>query len=81
MKIVKDLFDVVKQIPTLFSLYHYIINISFDVPPNLVFQDDVYALLICTPPVLEPECHLSIVKDFKRCDECYFSSSSMVRMI
>jgi hypothetical protein len=30
----------------LFCLHHYIINVCFDVPPNLVFQDDVHALLI-----------------------------------
>jgi hypothetical protein len=37
MEIVEGLFEVVKQIPTLFRLHHYIINVSFDVSPNLIF--------------------------------------------
>jgi hypothetical protein len=52
MKIVECLFEVVKQIPLLFRLHHYVINVGFDVSPNLSFQDDVYALLICGPLIL-----------------------------
>jgi hypothetical protein len=49
MKIVKGLFEVIKQIPTLFQRYHNIINVGFDISPNLIFEDDVYALLIRAP--------------------------------
>jgi hypothetical protein len=66
-EIVKGLFEAVKQIPTLFRLHG-----SFDVTPNLIFQDDVYTLLICSSPVLEPECHFSVAKDPERCDERCF---------
>jgi hypothetical protein len=34
----------------LFLLHHYVINVGFDVSPNLSFQDDVYTLLVCPPP-------------------------------
>jgi hypothetical protein len=36
-QIVKGLVEVVKQIPTLFRLHYYIINVGFDVPPDLTF--------------------------------------------
>jgi hypothetical protein len=49
MKIVECLFEVVKQIPFLFLLHYYIINVGFDIPPNLSFQDGVYTLLVCAP--------------------------------
>jgi hypothetical protein len=32
----------------------------------------VYTLLICSPPILKPEHHLSIAKDPEWRDECYF---------
>jgi hypothetical protein len=53
-EIVECLFEVVKQIPFLFRLHHYVINVGFDVSPNLSFQDDVHALLICGPPFFSP---------------------------
>jgi hypothetical protein len=34
------------------GLYQYIINVGFDISPNLSFQYDVYALLICDPSIL-----------------------------
>jgi hypothetical protein len=37
MEIVEGLYEVVKQVPMLFQIHHYIINVGFDVPPNLVF--------------------------------------------
>jgi hypothetical protein len=48
-EIFEGLFEVVKQILTFFRLHHYIINVGFDVSPNLIFQDDMYVLLICAP--------------------------------
>jgi hypothetical protein len=36
-EIVEGLFEVVKQTLLLFQLHHYIINVGFDVPPNLSF--------------------------------------------
>jgi hypothetical protein len=65
MEILGGLFDVVKQIPTLFGLHYYVININFDVSSNLRLQDDVNALLINYSPVLQPECHLGVTKDPK----------------
>jgi hypothetical protein len=57
----------------LFRLYYYVINVSFDVPPNLRLQDNVNALLISCSPILQPECHLGITENPKRCDErCFF---------
>jgi hypothetical protein len=32
----------------------------------------MYASLICSSPVLEPECHLSVTENPERCDERYF---------
>jgi hypothetical protein len=65
MKIVECLFEVVKQILMFFRLHHYIINVGFDVPPNLVFQNDVHAFLIRSPPppIIQPEGHLSVAKN------------------
>jgi hypothetical protein len=57
----------------LFRLHHYIINVSFDVPPNLTFQDCVYTFLICSSPILEPERHLGVTENHKRRNErCFF---------
>jgi hypothetical protein len=71
--IVECLFEVVKQIPTLFRLHYYVINISFNISPNLRLQDDVNALLLGRFPILQPECHLGVTEDHKWCDEhCFF---------
>jgi hypothetical protein len=71
-QIVESLFEVIKQIPTLFRL-HYIINVRFDVPPNLTLQDCVYTFFICSSPVLKPECHLGVIENIKRRNErCFF---------
>jgi hypothetical protein len=51
-EIVEGFFEAVKQIPLLFRLHHYVINVGFNIPPNLSFQDDVYTLLICGSHVL-----------------------------
>jgi hypothetical protein len=56
----------------LFQLHHYIINVSFDVPLDLTFQDCVYTFLICSSPVLKPERHLSVTENPKQCNERYF---------
>jgi hypothetical protein len=53
----------------LFQLYHYIINVGFDVCLNLIFQDGVYALLIRAPPLLQLECILSVAENLKQRDE------------
>jgi hypothetical protein len=71
-EIVECLFEVVKQIPMLFQLHCYVINISFDVSPNLRLQDDENALLISCSPILQPECHLGVTEDPKWCDEHCF---------
>jgi hypothetical protein len=68
-EIVEGLFEVVKQILMLFRLHHYIINVGFDVPPNLIFQDDVHVLLICSSPILLPEGHLGATKNPERRNE------------
>jgi hypothetical protein len=68
----EDLCEVVKQIPTLFRLHHYIINIGFNVSPNLIFLDDVYALLICSSPILQPEGHLGVTENPERRDKGCF---------
>jgi hypothetical protein len=49
MEIVECLFEVIEQIPLHFQLHHYIINVGFDVLPNLSFQDNVHTLLVCAP--------------------------------
>jgi hypothetical protein len=54
MEIVEGLFEVVKQIPLLFRLHHYVINVGFDVSPNLRLQDNVNTLLICRSPIFSP---------------------------
>jgi hypothetical protein len=72
MEIVECPCEVVKQIPTLFRLYHYIINLGFDVSPNLISQDDVYALLICSSPILQRKRHLGITENPERYDEGCF---------
>jgi hypothetical protein len=59
-EIVECLCEVVKQIPMFFRLQHHVINVGFDISPNLIFQDDVYALLICSSPILLPEGHLGV---------------------
>jgi tRNA A22 N-methylase len=51
MEIVEGLFEVVKQIILLFLLHHYVVNVGFDVSPNLRLQDDVNTLLICGSPI------------------------------
>jgi hypothetical protein len=56
----------------LFLLHYHIINISFDVSPNLGLQDDVNIVLISCSPVLQPKCHFGITEDPKRHDERYF---------
>jgi hypothetical protein len=56
----------------LFRLYHYIIYVSFNIPPNLTFQDYVYTFFICSSPVLEPERHLSVTENSERRDERHF---------
>jgi hypothetical protein len=56
----------------LFWLHYYVINIGFDVSPDLRLQDDVNALLIGCSPVLQSECHLGVTEDPKWCDEHYF---------
>jgi hypothetical protein len=72
-EIVEGLFEVVKQIPMLFRLHYYDINVIFDVPPNPRLQDDVNALLIRSFLILQPECHLGIIGNPKRCDgRCFF---------
>jgi hypothetical protein len=72
-EIVECLFEVIKQIPTLFQLHYYIINISFDVSPNLRLRYDVNALLIGYSPIPQPKCHLRVTEDPKWCDEqCFF---------
>jgi hypothetical protein len=51
-----------------YSGYHQInliIDISFDVFPNLRLQDDMNALLISCSLVLQPECHLGVIEDPK----------------
>jgi hypothetical protein len=53
----------------LFQLHYHIINIGFDISPNLRLQNDLNALLICSSPVLQPECHLSIAEDIKWSDK------------
>jgi hypothetical protein len=73
MEIVEGLSEVVKQIPTLFRLHYHIINISFDISSNLRLQDDLNALLMCSSPILEVECHLSIAEDSKWSYKRYFS--------
>jgi hypothetical protein len=72
IEIVKDLFEVGKQIHMLFRLRYYVINISFDVSPNPRLQDDVNALLISCSPTFQPECHLGVIEDSKWCDKRYF---------
>jgi hypothetical protein len=72
-EIIEGLFEVVKQIPMLFRLHYRITNIIFDISPDLSFQDDLNALLICTSPVLETKCHLCITEDSKWSDKrCFF---------
>jgi hypothetical protein len=57
----------------LFQLHHYVINVGFDVSPNLMFQDDVNTLLVRCSPIFKPECHLCVTEDPERCDErCFF---------
>jgi hypothetical protein len=51
-EIVECLFEVVKQIPILFQLHHHIINVRINTSSDLGFQDDMYALPICSPPIL-----------------------------
>jgi hypothetical protein len=60
------------QIPSLFRLHHYIINVSFNVLPDLTFQDYVYTFLICSSPVPKPERHLGVTENPKRRNERYF---------
>jgi hypothetical protein len=73
IEIVEGLFEIVKQIHTLFRLHYHVINISFDISPNLRLQNDVNALLICRSLVLQHECHLGVTEDPKWCDErCFF---------
>jgi hypothetical protein len=36
-EIIECLFEVIKQILLLFRLHHYVINVGFDVSPNLSF--------------------------------------------
>jgi hypothetical protein len=67
-QIVEGLFEV-KQILTLFLLHHYIINVSFDIPPDLTFQDCAYIFLICRSPILEPKRHLGVIENLKRCNK------------
>jgi hypothetical protein len=50
MEIVEGLFEVVKQIPLLFLLHHYVVNVGFNISPNLRLQDDVNTLMIHAPP-------------------------------
>jgi hypothetical protein len=72
-QIVEGLFEVVKQIPTLFRLHYYIINVGFDVPLDLTFQYYVYTFLICSSPDLKPERHLGVTKNPKwRSEHCFF---------
>jgi hypothetical protein len=69
MEIVECLFEAVKQIPTLFQLHYHVINISFNISPDLRLQDDVNTLLICCSLELQPECHLGVIEDPKWCDK------------
>jgi hypothetical protein len=57
----------------LFRLHYHVINIGFDVSPDLILQDDVNALLLSSSPVLEAEGHLGVTEAPKWCDERYFS--------
>jgi hypothetical protein len=52
IEIIEGLFEVIHHIPTLFQLHYHVINIGFDVSPDLRLQDDVNALLIYSSPVL-----------------------------
>jgi hypothetical protein len=72
MKIVEDLFEAIKQIPTLFRLHYHIINICFNISPQLRLQDDLNTLLICDSLVLQPKHHFSIAEDSKWSNERYF---------
>jgi hypothetical protein len=72
MEIVKGLVEVVKQIPLLFQLHNYVVNVSFNISPNLILQDDVNTLLIHGCPIFEPECHLCVTENLERRDERYF---------
>jgi hypothetical protein len=54
MEIVEGLFEVVKQIPLLFRLHYYVINISFNISLNLWLQEAINALLICGSPIHQP---------------------------
>jgi hypothetical protein len=69
MEIAECLFEVVKLIPTPFRLHYHIINICFDVSPDLRLQDDMNAHLICGSPVLQLERHLSVTEDSKWSDK------------
>jgi hypothetical protein len=68
-EIVEGLFVILKQIPTLFQLHYHIIYVCLNISSDLSFQDDLDALLICSSPALETECHLSIAEDSKWSDE------------
>jgi hypothetical protein len=71
-EIIEGLLKVIKEIPTLFRLHYYIINVGFDVPPNLIFQDDVHTLLVCSSPVLQPEGHLGVTENpERRYERCF----------
>jgi hypothetical protein len=68
MDIVKGLLEVVKKIPV-FLVHYNIINICFDILSNLRLQNNLYALLICSPSIFEAEHHLCITEHFKWSDE------------
>jgi hypothetical protein len=71
-EIVEVLSKVIKQIPLLFRLHHYIINVGFDISPNLGFQDDVNTLLICRSSNFKTKCRLCVAENSERCDERCF---------
>jgi hypothetical protein len=72
MEIVEGLFEVVKQILTLFRLHYHIINVCLDISSDLSLQDDMYALLICSSSILQAEHHLCIAVYSKWSDERCF---------
>jgi hypothetical protein len=72
-KVVKGLFEVIKQVPKLFRYHYHIIDICLNISSNLSFQDDLNALLIRSSPVLEAECHLCTTEDSKwSAEHCFF---------
>jgi hypothetical protein len=53
-------------------LHRYIINVGFDVSSNLIFQDDVYTLLICSSLIFHHEGHLGVTENPEQRDEGCF---------